>query len=101
MIGTIRQAFSGRKGWKEGREPRGLKGSLAGQSVKEGRQNLGSGPERKKRRGFHKTMGWRKGGMGISGEKQQGQGTSPIVMRMFLRNALACMPGVFIEPLVD
>lgn len=38
--------------------------------------------------------------MGISGEKQRGRGTSPIVMMVFLRNAPACVPGVFIEPLV-
>lgn len=47
---------------REGRKPRGLKGSLAGRSVKEGRQNLGLGPERKKRRGFHKTADWRREG---------------------------------------
>lgn len=72
-----------------------------GRSVKEGRQNVGLGPEGKKRRGFHKTTGRRRAGeTGISGERQRGQGTSPIVMMVLLRNAPACVPGVFIEPLV-
>lgn len=52
-------AFSGGVGSKRGERKggsSGVKGCLAGQSVKEGRQNAGLSPERKKRQGLHKMM---------------------------------------------
>lgn len=52
-----RQLFSGRVGMGgRGRGREAMKGWLAGQSVKEGRQNPGFSPERKKRRGFEQMM---------------------------------------------
>lgn len=52
-------ALSGGVGREKGERKggsKGMKGWLAGQSVKEGRQNPGFSPERKKRQGFHKMM---------------------------------------------
>lgn len=64
-----------------------MKGWLAGQRVKEGRQKNGFSPERKKRRGFHKMMDCRReGGMRIRGRKKKSSRDReflPFLMMMF------------------
>lgn len=58
-------ALSGGVGWEKGQRKggsKGMKGWLAGQSVKEGRQNPGFSPERKKRQRISQDDGLKEGG---------------------------------------